>query len=166
MQELIEKLGIEWQSLLFQVINFLILLFVLKKFVYNPVIKVLDARKDRVKESEQKAQQVDEDLKQAHQTRDSILAKAEADAHATREAAFADAEKIRLQKADETRAEIEGLLHKARVQIQEEKEHALSSVRTEAAALVMLASEKVLRDRLDEAHDKELVERSVKELMK
>lgn len=166
MQELISKLGIEWQSLLFQAINFAVLLYVLKRFVYTPLTKVLEARRKRVEESITKAEQIDKELEQAHATRDGIVAKADTEAHSIREQAMADAEKIRTQKVAETRDEIQGLLDSARAQIKEEKEQALSSVRAEAANLVILASEKVLRARLDESHDKELVDRSVKELMK
>ena len=166
MQELISKLGIEWQSLLFQVINFLILLYVLKRFVYTPLIKVLEARRKRVEESVTKAEQIDKELEGAHATRDGIIAKANTNAHGIREQATADAEKIRTQKVEETRVEIQSLLNQARAQIKEEKEQALSSVRAEAANLIILASEKVLRARLNEPHDKELVDRSVKELMK
>jgi len=166
MQELITKLGIQWQSLLFQAINFFILLFVLKKFVYNPIIKILDERRRKVEDSVTKAEQIDEDQKKTDKKRAHILAEGQKQVYQIREQAVIDAEKIRTQKVEETRQEIERLLAQARAQIREEKEQALSSVRAEAAGLVMTASEKVLRERLDEKHDKELVERSIKELVK
>lgn len=165
MQELITKLGIEWQSLLFQAINFLILLFVLKKFVYTPVINLLEKRKKQVDESVTKAEEIEKRFEDTAREREDIIKEARHEGHGLREQALQDADKLREQKVQETKKEIEGLLEKARAQITEEKEQALSSVRKEAAALVILASEKVLRERLDEPHDKALVERTVKELI-
>lgn len=166
MQELIEKLGIEWQSLLFQVINFLILLYVLHRFVYKPLIVVLEKRRKQVDESVKKAEAIDRELEEAQSKHQDILNEARVEAQGIRETASKDADGIRTKKIEETRQEIQGLLDKARAQINEEKNQALSEVRKEAAGLIILASEKVLRARLDTEHDKELVDRSVRELTK
>jgi len=49
--EILKEFGIQPTLLLAQIVNFLIILFVLKKFFYKPIIKVLDARKKRIEVS-------------------------------------------------------------------------------------------------------------------
>jgi len=165
MEELISKLGINWQSLLFQVINFLILLYVLKRFVYGPIIKVMEERKKRVEASVAKAAQIDAQLERTQEDRQAVLLRAQEEAQVVREKANQDAERIRARKIDETKLEIEELIKKAKTQIQREKEVALDDVRKEAAGLVVLASEKLIRVKLDEKQDAALIEKSVKGLM-
>ena len=62
MPELIEKLGLDWRVLLSQGVNFLILLLVLKIFLYEPVLKVLRERKQKITEGLEKARQADDRL--------------------------------------------------------------------------------------------------------
>lgn len=65
MQELLEKLGIQWQLLLAQGVNFLIILFVLKKTAYGPLMKMLRERREKVEQGIRDADRAAEQLKDA-----------------------------------------------------------------------------------------------------
>jgi len=166
MGDLFSKLGINWQSLVFQIINFVILLVILKKFVYRPILNALDQRKKKIAESIKQAEEIDRQAKQATEAHEATLREARQKAQRIIDQANLDAEKVRTEKAEATKQEIEHLLVKAKQQIKDEKHQALSEVKREAGALIIRASEKVLRERLNDKQDQELVERSVKELLR
>jgi len=74
--EIIQKFGLETKLFLFQVINFLIVVFILKKFLYAPFKKILDERKHKVEQSLQDAEKAKITLKNANENRKKILAEA------------------------------------------------------------------------------------------
>jgi F-type H+-transporting ATPase subunit b len=78
--EIIQKFGLETKLFLFQVINFLIVVFILKKFLYAPLKKVLDERKRKVEQSLRDAEKAEITLKNADEDRKKILAEAKSDA--------------------------------------------------------------------------------------
>lgn len=80
MQELIRQFGIDWRLLLAQVINFFILLYVLKRFAYTPIINMLQERKNRIEAGMKASDDAKKRLSQAEQERTAILLKAEEEA--------------------------------------------------------------------------------------
>ena len=80
MQELITQFGIDWKLLLAQVINFFILLFVLKRYAYTPIINMLSERKKRIEAGIVASDEAKQRLAQAREERKAILLKAEEEA--------------------------------------------------------------------------------------
>lgn len=162
MKDLIESLGVNWQSLLFQVINFFILLYILKRFAYGPLVKLLEERKKRVEESERNAEEIAKNRERSQQEYERVLLDAKKDAQGVREKAMQDAESVRVAKVEETKKEIATLLAKAKQDIRLEKEQSLDAVRAEAAGLVIAVTEKVLQQKLTSAQDAKLIEQTLK----
>ncbi|MCL2485852.1 MAG: F0F1 ATP synthase subunit B [Endomicrobia bacterium] len=82
MEEILNIFGLETSLFLFQVINFLIVAFILKKFLYNPLMKKLDERKNKIEKGLKDAEDAGIALENAAQERQKILAGAKADADA------------------------------------------------------------------------------------
>src|SRR5882724_11377843 len=91
MIELIEKFGIDWRILLAQVVNFIVVLIVLGKFVYKPVMKMLNKRREDIEHGIKSAKEAEEKLrdadnmrlrteKEAKEQAFQVISKAEADA--------------------------------------------------------------------------------------
>jgi F-type H+-transporting ATPase subunit b len=78
--EIIQKFGLETKLFLFQLINFLIIAFIFKKFLYSPLKKILDERKNRIKQSLQDAENAKMALENAGIEGDKILATAKSNA--------------------------------------------------------------------------------------
>ena len=76
MAELIEKLGINWKIFLAQVVNFVILLFVLKKIAFDPFLKTLEERNKKVKEIEDREKEIEERLKNLEAKEKEVLERA------------------------------------------------------------------------------------------
>ncbi|OEG71214.1 hypothetical protein ATZ36_15530 [Candidatus Endomicrobiellum trichonymphae] len=78
--EIIQKFGLEVKLFLFQLINFLIIVFILKKFLFAPLKKILDERKCKIEQSLQDAENTKIILENASKEKKSILAKAKSNA--------------------------------------------------------------------------------------
>ncbi|MDR2812008.1 MAG: F0F1 ATP synthase subunit B [Endomicrobium sp.] len=72
--EIIQKFGFETKLFLFQLINFLIIVFILKKFLFKPLKRILDERKRRIEQSLQDAENAKAALENADAERKKILA--------------------------------------------------------------------------------------------
>src|SRR3989338_792281 len=76
MQELFSNLGIDWKILLAQIINFAILLFILQKFAYKPIVKMLNSRREEIEKADKHASEIDARIKNIEETKEAALAEA------------------------------------------------------------------------------------------
>ncbi|HEY6736549.1 MAG TPA: F0F1 ATP synthase subunit B [Candidatus Saccharimonadia bacterium] len=158
---LFTALGLNWQALILNALAFLVVAWVLGRFVYPSLVKALDAKKDELEaasrqereaaakldEARNQAQQV---LAEARQSADEVLAAAKADASAQLDAARA--------KAGE---QAERIVTEAREQLARDVLAARKELKTETAKLVASATEAVLGEKLDEHHDSQLIGRTL-----
>ena len=159
--ELIESLGINGKLLLAQIINFLILLIVLYKFAYGPVLKMLNERTRRIEKGMKDAEASTKKLEEIAAKEKGILDEARHQAQdmvkRAEDAAVARGEEIVLAAKDQT----EKMTEAAMKQIEQEKTKILAEAKTEVARLVMAATEKIIDEKLDEDKDRELIEKSL-----
>ena len=156
--EFFEAFGVDLPKLIFQIVNFLLLLYLLNRFLFKRVFALLDERQARISKGLEDAEAA---------ARDRELARAE------REAALADARKeaaemlARANKiADDTRKEIlatakadaEQVTERAREEINAEKERAMAELRAEVADLALAAAGKLVRREMDTDTQRRLVE--------
>jgi F-type H+-transporting ATPase subunit b len=146
-------LGINVWFLATQIVNFLILLLILYFFAYKPVMKMLDERSRKIRESMDEVQKVKE---QAAQTEEEFKKKIDAASKEGQEViarAMRTGEEARQRAQLEAKQEAQGLVEKARVEIQRERDETISELRQEFADLTVVAAEKVIGQSLDkEAH--------------
>lgn len=158
-----EGLGISLPTLLAQIINFAILLGLLYLVAYKPIMRILDERSRKVKESmeqteliKQQAERAEEEVKKqieaAGREGQEIIARA---AHT--------GEEVR-QKAQQTaRQDAESLIARARAEIQRERDEAIDELRKEFADLTILAAGKVIDQKLDKEAHRQLIDKVLKE---
>ena len=147
-----------------QTIIFLVLLFIMAKFAWRPIIQSLKIREESIQDALDSAERAKEEmarlqadnaklLDEARQERDQILKDARQVANSLKEQASADAEK-----------QSKKMLEDARQAINTEKQAALAEVKNQVAQLSLQISEKIIRKELsDEKAQKELIEEFVKD---
>ena len=163
MSELFSKLGIDWRLLAAQLINFLILLFVLRRFAYKPILKLLDERRQKIADGLANAQKAKSNLEEAEKERQEIIATAKKGAAEIISLAEAAAQKNREETLKEAKTGVEKIVAEARKQIESEKSKMIGEIKSEISGLVMLAAEKTASIKLDDKKDKELIEKIIKE---
>lgn len=144
--EALESLGIDWKLLLSQIVNFLILLFILKKFLYGPIVKMLSDRREKVAKSMEDCRAAEEKLAAAEIESKKILDKAvdEADkiAKAAKKSAQDEAGKI-LSDASEKAHKVS---ENAKLAAEREKDQIVAKAKKNLAELVTIATEKIIEE--------------------
>jgi F-type H+-transporting ATPase subunit b len=164
--ELLQKLGIDWRLLVAQLINFLILVFILYKFLYKPVLNLLESRKEKIEKGLRDAEKIGEELEKTKELHDKEIKKAKREAMAIIEEAQKTAEASGQETIAKTKAEVEKLITAAKNQMIQEKEKMMAEVRKEAVILVVSAAEKVVGKSFDGKTQQKLIEDSLKEANK
>ena len=159
-----EQFGANWWGLLCQIISFCIVAFLLAKFAYNPVLAVLEARRQKIEESLASAKKIQEQLADAQKTSEQILAKANADAtkmiEETRAAAKQVSEKEN-QRAVQQAAEI---IQKAREAGEAEQKRLMAELKKELSRLVVDTTAKITGKVLTSADQQKITSEANKEL--
>ncbi|MBI4320078.1 MAG: F0F1 ATP synthase subunit B [Chloroflexi bacterium] len=145
-----EALGINAQGLLAQIINFVLLLIILRAVAYKPILNMLDKRAARITESLEDARRIKEQLARAEVEYSERLDQARKEGQAIVAQASQMAERIRQEAQVESRREAEEFLEKAHAQIERDKRQAVAELRKEVADLAILAASKVVGRSLDD----------------
>ncbi|MCS7082641.1 MAG: F0F1 ATP synthase subunit B [Bacteroidetes bacterium] len=145
-------------------IVFSLLLFVLSRFAWRPILAALVEREQRIQGSLERAEQMLAEAKRLQaeneRRRHQIELESQKIIHEAREAA----ERLRAELLDRARQEARALLDRAHEEIERNKERALVELRVEAAELAVLIAEKILRTQLDARRQRELIESVLAEL--
>lgn len=156
--ELLHKLGIDWKLLIAQIINFFILLFVLYKFAYKPVLHMLDKRAKTIEKGISDAKASEEKLAAIERLRDEKLAQAQKEIGSMLEKARLDAEAVKKELIDAANKQVEDLMRRTRLQIEEEKRKMIADVKREVAQFIIAATGKILEKEFNADDQKRLTE--------
>ncbi len=160
--ELLQAFGIDIRLLAANFINFLLLVGILYKLGYKPILKFVRERQATIERGVKHAQQAEEKLKEAKEGEKRALAAAHREAQAilarAREQADVQAGAIVKRAEDETK----NIVARAKKEIRLEQEQAIARARRDVAHLVVSATEQVLRKKMDAQED----ERFIKEVLK
>lgn len=160
--ELFAKLGIDWRLLLAQIFNFLILLFILYKFLYKPVLKMLHERTEKIEQGLFQAQTIEAKLKQIEEEHLAKIAETRKEAQIIIEEARKEAGRTRQEIVEESRIESQKIIAAGKAQLQVEKESLVKELKKEVAGLAIEATEQLLKDVLNEDIDHMIAEAAVK----
>ena len=158
-----EKLGINWGLLIAQIFNVVLLVWLLTRFLYRPVLNMLNERPRRIQESLRETEQVKEQLARANQDYDQKLAQARQEAAAILAQAQ---ERAKLQEAEiiaQARQEADRIRSDAREQALQERDQLMRDLKNQMADLVTITASRVLGEELKSNHD-QLIEESLASL--
>lgn len=157
MGDLISKLGLDWKLLLAQIIDFLILLWILKKYAYKPILGMLEKRRKTIEKGMADAKTIEERLAALEQEKGKVLAGAQAQAHAIVETASKDAAAYSAKSRDEAKAETAAIIADAKKDVERMKDGIVADAKAEIADLVVSSTEKIIRVKLNATSEKELI---------
>ena len=153
-----EALGFHWPSLIAYLLNFTILLIVLTKFAYKPILKILDERSSNIKDSLELADKVREESAQQQAQLDDQLVEARKQGQAIIEDARSAAEKLSDQEREKSKKEAEEFLVKAKNDIERERNSAMDELRSNFGGLAVSAAEQIIQRSLDENTHKDIID--------
>ncbi|MDN5292875.1 MAG: F-type H+-transporting ATPase subunit b [Eubacteriales bacterium] len=159
MEAIAEALGFDVNKFIWALINFLILVFLLKKFAYKPVLNMLDERKRSIEESLTRAEKARDEAERMQKEYEAQLAQAREEAQRIIEQATKLGEQMKEEILANAQAEASKAIQRAQEEIAREREKAVVALREEVANLAVLAAGKVLGRAISvEDHEKMIKE--------
>jgi F-type H+-transporting ATPase subunit b len=157
------ELGINVSVLLTQIVTFIILLVLLRLFAYKPIMRMMDERSRRIKESMEQAESVKQSSVHAGEQVKKQLEEASREGQERIARAVKAGEDVKQKAQADARREAEVLIERARGEIRQERDDAIGEVRREFADLTVLAAGKVIGRSLDKEQHRELIEKVLEE---
>ena len=164
MQEFITHFGIDWKLFLAQIINFSVILFLLRKFAYQPILNMLQERRQGIEKGVQMRELAEKNFKESDEQKNRILQHANAEALVVVNRAEEIGKGRQEEIIKETDKKVEGIIGDARRIIDQEKTKMTDDVTAEAQNLVQLAMAKVLGKMPASERDTKLISEALREL--
>jgi F-type H+-transporting ATPase subunit b len=159
-----EQFGFNTSLFVSQLISFLIVAFLLHRFAYKPILKVLEARRQEIAQSLANAEQIKKQLADAEASRQKTLADANTQANKLIEEARAVAAKVQEQETQRAIATAEQIIAKAREAAALDHQRMLQELRKEVGQLVARTTAQVAGKVLTMDDQKRLVDETNKQL--
>ena len=143
-----------------------VFLYLMGKYAVPPIMKALNDRESRIKESLESAEKALAKAEQISKDNKKALKEAEIQAQKIRKEALEDAEMLRSEKIEKAKEDAEKILVSARNLIEQEKMKALVELRNEVADLAIKSASLIMNAELDQTKNKKLVDSFIKDLSK
>ena len=143
LKQILDQFGVEWPKFIAQVILFIIVYLILKKFAFGPIIAMLEERRKRIEEGMLNADKIKQQLAESETRYAEILNKANAEAQKMIDEARASSAVIADRKQQQAIAEAEQIIAKAREATALEHDRILSELKREVGRLVVDTTAKV-----------------------
>lgn len=158
-----EGLGINAQLLVAQIINFFILLGLLYLFAYKPILRMLDERSRRIKESMELTDTIRQQAESADSEAKKRIEEANLEGQEVIARAIKSGEEIKQKAEQDAGPEVEAIITRARRNIQQERDEAMEELRKEFSDLTIAAAEKVIEQELNKETHRKLIDRVLEE---
>lgn len=146
------------------IVTFVILLVLLRLTAWGPIIKMLEEREEKIKNSLEEAEKARREAAALTEKNQEIMAKAEREAQEVARRAKENAEKLKTEIMDQAKAEAARLVAEARTQIENEMNSAISTLRKEVGDMAVTAAGKILATNLDSDKHKKLIDDFIKDM--
>jgi len=156
-------LGINLPGLIAFLVSFVILFGLLGLFLYKPVMKMLDERSKRIKESMEQAEATKEQYARAEEEVRKLINKAREDGQALVSQASQMGDKIKEEAKEGARKEAQVIVDRTRAELEEERDRIIDDLRREFVDISISAAEKVIKETLDKERHRRLIEDTLEE---
>jgi F-type H+-transporting ATPase subunit b len=146
------------------IVTFLVLLGLLAKFAWRPLLQALESRQESIRKSLDDARQAKLELERLQQESAEIIRQGRVEAEAIIARSRGDAERLREEMKQKAKAEADGIIKNAERQIQLETGRALQQIRREAVDLSVMIASKLIQRNLTKEDNERLIEDALKQV--
>ena len=157
------SLGINLPLLVVFVANFIVLLVMLRLFLYKPVMKVLDERAKRAREAIELAEATKKEYEQAKGEVQKQIEKGRQEAQAIITQAMQVGERLKGESREEAAKQAQVIVDRARSELEAERDKLVGDLRREFVDISIAAAEKVIKETLDKEKHRKLIEETLQE---
>ncbi len=163
MGDAVEALGLNLPQLIAQIVNFFILLFILRLVLYKPVLRMLDERRQRIAEGLNAAEIARAEAAQSQANMQAQLEEARKESQGVIANAQEIANRIQAEAREQAARDRDAALERARTEIQLERDRAIAELRGEFADITVLAAERVIGQSLDKQTHQRIIDETLAE---
>lgn len=156
-------LGIDVWKLGVQLVAFVIFIFLLWRWALGPIVRVIDERQGRIRDSMEAAQRMQEEMQATAARNEELLREARRDAQQILTNAREAGEATLARAREEADRQAQEYLSRARAELEAQTEQARQQLRQEVADLAVMAATKIVRKELDPATQARLIEETLAE---
>jgi F-type H+-transporting ATPase subunit b len=157
------SLGINLQLLVVFIVNFIVLLVLLRLFLYKPVLKMLDERAKRTKEAMELAESTKKEYEQAKGEVQKQIEKGRQEAQTIVAQAMQAGERLKEESRQEATKQAQTIVDRTRVELETERNKIVEDLRREFVDISIAAAEKVIKETLDREKHRKLIEETLQE---
>lgn len=158
-----ESLGIQLPVLVAQIVNFLLLLALLRLVLYKPVLRMLDQRAARIRESMERAEDIKREAARTQEAHAVQLEQARREAQGIVAQANQMAQRMYEEERAKAKQEAEEFLARARAEIDGERRRAVGELRDQVVDVALLAAGRIIGKSLDKSSHVKLIEETLAE---
>ena len=146
------------------IFTFLVLVALLTKFAWKPLMQMLDTRQEAIRKSLDDAETARKELEQLQQESSQIIRKARVEAESIISKSWSDAEKLREEMKQKARSEADAIVKESQRQIELETGRALRQIRSEVADLSIAIASKVIQRNVSREDNDRLIQDTLKQM--
>ena len=161
---LMDALGIDWKTLILQIIAFVILVWLLGKFVYPWLIKSVDDRQANIEAVNKAAQDAKAAALQTEAKVEELLAKARVEATDIMATAKLESESVLSEAEEKAKKRSDQIVADAQVEIQKQVVSAKTALYNETVDLVAMATEKIIGSHMSPKLDETIIKDTLKKV--
>lgn len=161
MKEVLDNIGFDWQVAVANLVNFLIIFWILKKWVFGPVGDVLNKRQETIKQGLSRAKDAEEQFAQAQTDAESAIKQAKAEANTLVAKAQATADGIVNTAAEKAETKAQSILDEAHRKIEKERKDMEQDLSAKTASLVAFGVQKILEEDFSTEQNERVTERAI-----
>ena len=147
-------------------LTFILLVLILTKFAWKPILNALKQREDAIRDSLDQAEKAKDEAKKILSENQNSLAKAEEESKKIIEQSRVYAENLKDQMLKDSKEQAKKIIEEARAEIDRKKNAAFDELKNQIAEISVNAAEKILRENLDSEKNKKLVDKYISDISK
>lgn len=158
-------MDIQFPQIIFQMINFGLVFFFLTRFIYKPILKLLEDRRKRVADAAQAAEQVMREKEELEKVKESTMLKANQKAKKMEDEIKSEAKKEAKLLLERSKEEMTAKEAKFSAELAKLKKEELKSMEAEVKKAALVIAEKVLGSSIDEKKHQKLIDDQINEII-
>lgn len=160
-----DKLGIDLRLLISQIVNFAIIFFLLSKFLYQPILKLLEERKKKISETYLNADKIKEELGKIEEEKKKIFSSIRKESEILVKSEYQEAQRKIEEQMEKAKNTAKIIIEEAKIEAEREKEEMMKEVAKRTSTLALSLTEKILTD-LDNETQHKVIAGMIKNLKK
>jgi len=144
--------------------TFLVLLFLLAKFAWKPLLQALESRQEMIQKSLNDAEKAKQELEEVQLESNKIVAQARSEAETIIATSRSEGAKLREDLREKAQSEAQSIVTQAEQQIQQERDRALSQIREEAVDVSLSVASKLIQRNLSKEDNEKIIEEALKQV--